>query len=606
MGIDALTRTDNGTEVVPASTEDWAQWVSATRTRNFALNDPLLDWLDLYGEASGFLRDASMPGYDPRTDFTEFIFGQGRRFENSVISHLRASEDVLTIANGPEDVRDLARAEETFRAMLGRVPIIHQGVLRDADHQTYGAPDLLVRSDVLRRLFPDALSPDEAMISAPDLGGKSWHYRVVDIKFRVLGMLASGELANDAPAYKLQLFTYNHALGRLQGLQPPCSYVLGRGWKQGNDRRSNCMDRLASVSQNGNLAQKRPLADAFAEGIAWVRRVRSEGAGWQVIPSPSVPELYPNSSNNRDGPWHHAKKEIAEQLEDVTLLWFVRAPGREKAHAAGIYRWTDPACTPAVVGIIGQKQAQTLQALLDINRSLDGPVIRPAIIRASEDEWRAEPALEFYVDFETVSDLADDFTRIPEQGGHPLIFMIGCGHLENGAWCFQSFVADALTEDAEATIIDTWLGYLHAAQERLAPGVEARLIHWSAAETATFETAYNSAKTRHPEKQWPSPRWFDFWTRVVREEPVVVRGAMNFGLKSVAKAMHKHGLIETSWGDGPTDGLGAMVGAWWCQDDASSRGVTLKEVDLMQEIVRYNETDCRVMMEIVRYLRRAH
>jgi predicted RecB family nuclease len=114
------------------------------------------------------------------------------------------------------------------------------------------------------------------------------------------------------------------------------------------------------------------------------------------------------------------------------------------------------------------------------------------------------------------------------------------------------------------------------------------------------------ARERHPKKGWPRVNWFDLWAQVVRKEPVVVRGALSFGLKSFARALHSHGLIETSWGDTKVDGLGAMTGAWWCDEEASNRGVPLMDTDLMQEIARYNEVDCKVMMEIVRYLRQSH
>jgi hypothetical protein len=70
--------------------------------------------------------------------------------------------------------------------------------------------------------------------------------------------------------------------------------------------------------------------------------------------------------------------------------------------------------------------------------------------------------------------------------------------------------------------------------------------------------------------------------------------------------MHAHGYINTLWDDGPADGLGAMVGAWWCADEATKRSVPLIDIDLMQEIIRYNEVDSRVMMEIVRYFRQNH
>ncbi len=39
MGIDALTHRDDGSEVViPFSDDDWQQWVSAGRTRNWMLS----------------------------------------------------------------------------------------------------------------------------------------------------------------------------------------------------------------------------------------------------------------------------------------------------------------------------------------------------------------------------------------------------------------------------------------------------------------------------------------------------------------------------------------------------------------------------------------
>ena len=597
-----------GLEAIGEAPQDWTAWVSASALRHHVLGEPLLDWLQQHGETRGFQRDTDTSGYDPRTDFTEFIFRQGNLFEAAMLAHLRTLTPIVQIADGYEDIHSLEHAQATFRAMCAGTPVIYQGVLWDAHHRTYGAPDLLVRSDTLHALFPDALSEADAAIAAPDLGGP-WHYRVVDVKFTTVHLAAAGTVANDSslPAYKAQLFVYNRALGLLQGYEPPASFLLGRGWDQQKTRGTNAMDRLGPVPQSGTIANRIPISEAVLAATNWVRTVRSEGASWDVLPRPTRRELWPDSGNQQDAPWHHAKRRIVTELKDLTLLWWVGVPGRDGGHVRGVFAWDDPRVSADVVKISGAKRVPVFEALLDINRTTDGPPVRPARITTVEDEWRATPPLEFYVDFETVSDLADDFTGIPERGGQPLIFMIGCGHVEDDAWQFRCFVATDLTPDAEARVIDDWLAHMAAVRARLAPGGdEPRVIHWSPAEVSNFETAYNSAMARHPDRAWPSPRWFDFLRRVMQEEPVVIRGAMAFGLKAVAKALHAHGFIETLWGDGPTDGLGAMVGAWWCYSEARQSGTPVEGIDLMQQITAYNEVDCRVMWEAVHYLRRQH
>ena len=82
MGINAITHNDDGEELIPTTSEEWDEWVSASRTRAYILGDTLTDWLGHHGEAKGFVRDDQLDGYDERLIFPPFIMGQGNRFRS--------------------------------------------------------------------------------------------------------------------------------------------------------------------------------------------------------------------------------------------------------------------------------------------------------------------------------------------------------------------------------------------------------------------------------------------------------------------------------------------------------------------------------------------
>jgi len=603
MAERAAVERDDGSPNVPGEHSAWPAWVSATETLNFCADDPLLDWLDLHGAAAGFTRDDEDPRYDVRTDFAAFRLQKAREFEDVLMTYLPRNFDLVRIAGGPRDARDREAARRTWRAMSEGAELIAQAVLWDAESQTYGVPDLLVRSDVLNRLVPGAISPEDAAVVAPDLPGARWHYRVVDVKCTTLRLLKDGRAGGHHHEQKVQLWIYNQALGRLQGRTPPCRYLLGRGchWNNGKARGRSAFERLARVDQD-----EEGLADLARSACDWVRRVRSEGSTWQVLPEPSREELRPSlrRGHGDDHPWDQAKERIGTALEDLMIVPRVSRRLRAEALARGLRRWTDPACTAAALGIGGAKNPAVVDAVLRANRS-EGDPVSPDKVTANEALWRVPAPAEFYVDFETVNDLDDDFSRFPEAGGQTLIFMIGCGHLADTGWQFHVFTVNRLTEPEEARIIGAWLAHMHQVCAARGTSLDkARLFHWSPAEESSFTEAYNSAAVRHGFPPWDDLPWVDLLNRVVKEQPITVRGAFGFGLKAVAKALRRHGLIETEWADGPTDGLGAMVGAWWCEHEAARTGAAMPTLGLMREIERYNEVDCKVMAEALELFRR--
>ena len=146
---------------------------------------------------------------------------------------------------------------------------------------------------------------------------------------------------------KAQVYIYNRMLGRLQDFEPPKSYLLGRGWQRTQSgvpyRCSKAVERLGPVPQDGAVANRVLIAAAVEDALRWIRRVRTEGKDWQLLPEPSVPELYPNMSNTDDanmmleispaelepgfgeeesgGSWVGAKKWAASELKELTQRW---------------------------------------------------------------------------------------------------------------------------------------------------------------------------------------------------------------------------------------------------------------------------------------------
>lgn len=609
MGIEAITKNNQGVETAPSSTGSWADWAAATDLRNYSQADPLLDWLELYGSSAGFKEDTEVDTYDRRTNHPLFVMEQSRLFEHAVIQHLKASIGVTTITERADESRELARAMATAQAMIDGAEIIQGGVLWDAENLAYGLPDLLVRSDVLPGLFEEFPEDYPLTAPAPGIDAPEYHYVIVDIKFKRLKFSASGEqVANGIEELpdKAQVYVYNRALGRIQGYLPGRAFLLGRGWER-TQRGTNYSsdDSFNQLGQVDTTDQR--LSQLVDEGTLWIRELKANGNSWQVQPIPTNQNLYPNMNNDSDFPWHDAKSTLAHDLHELTSLLHVRVAGRNSALANGLNSWIDPGCSAAAVGITGAAQGPQLQEIIRVNQDTVGPAVTPATVNAARAEWQPQPSLEFYVDFETVNDLADDFSTFPMRGGQPMIFMIGCGHVENGNWQFECFIADRLTEKGEESIIDEWYSHMSSVKARLASnGPDPYVIHWFRAEPGFLEKDTNSAFNRHSGHHWAPVNWFDFLANVVEAEPVVVRGSLGFGLKPFAKALHSHGNIVTDWGDGLGDGLGAMVGAWRCDEEAEKAGNRLIDDELMGSIRDYNEVDCKVMMEIVRYLRAHH
>ena len=50
--------------------------------------------------------------------------------------------------------------------------------------------------------------------------------------------------------------------------------------------------------------------------------------------------------------------------------------------------------------------------------------VLPEKIDNNDKNWQQKPKLEFFVDFETVSNIEDDLSNFPRPGGQELIFMI--------------------------------------------------------------------------------------------------------------------------------------------------------------------------------------
>jgi len=333
------------------------------------------------------------------------------------------------------------------------------------------------------------------------------------------------------------------------------------------------------------------------------------GKKWQLVP-PSRRELYPNMNNAMDAPWHRAKCDIADTIGELTSLWMVGVNNRNKAITSGIVSWRDLKCTAAVLNINGTR-APVLNAILKINSTATQTIISPDRIISELYEWREIHDVEYYIDFETVNDAGAVINdEAPFTDSHACLFMIGITVVKKGkARSYINLSADRLNYAycEGANNVNTELIILQRFHKIMKKSIKenARCFHWSSAEPSIYRKACRRANIIPLDL-----RWCDLLT-IFHAEPIVVRGAFNFSLKTIASNMYRHGLISSTWYNSQNtsnalNGLSAMMFAIRINKIACKRGCTLVEIPEFQQIINYNKIDCDVLYDIMHYLRREH
>lgn len=599
--------------------DNWKDMISASSVRNYLLNDPLIDYLKEYNIHSISDKPYRIPNSKTSVGefinvnssfdtFTKCILDAGVEFEEELVKIIKKKHKVAKVAELFQ-AKNKDKFDETIKLMKQGVPIIYQAVLHNFDNKTFGMPDLLVRSDYLNKLMGyQVISSYEEKVGSKL--GTNFHYKVIDIKHSTIPLRADGiHILNSEsiPAYKGQLYIYTRALNSIQEIDIDKAFIWGKKyyWESKGEKyeSTDFLNKLGIVDFNDIDSQ---YVKQTEDAIQWIKTVKNEGSNWKLLPIPCRAELFPNMKNEKDGVWRKVKNELNSKIDEITSVVYCGIKQRECAHQSKVYKWSDPKCTAKVMGFNPNgKNSIIVDSVLNINRQSDD-IIRPNKIIWQRDQWLKpkKDTLEFFLDFETLN---SNFGSIIKDGiisysNNQYIFMIGLGYQVNNNWVFKTFIMEEKKDSAELKMFREFYQWIETVLKTNRKK-KARFYHWSHAEPI----AYKSFKNRNP-LFVVDDNHFEFYDlyQVFVNEPIVIKGALNYSLKTIAKVLKSQNLIETCWEESSpcSNGLTAMILANKVYENFKNKLIDCVRLEpVMKEIIKYNHVDCRVVYEILQLIR---
>jgi len=571
-------------------------WISPSMTRNYLLQDPILDYFKA-------IKSSSLPKTNGLS-FQSFIMEQGNKFETEImkILNVKFKGEIKSLTRPITDEEYTIANSVTINEIRNKTPIIYQGVLIDETRLIRGIPDLIVRKDYLTKIFEN--------FQLTDLKND---YYIVDIKFSTLHLCANGvNILNSGsvPAYKGQLFLYTRMLNEtINNVDDNLAFILGKRYEyesKGTKYANNTPFDMAGIINYSEGDKK--YIEMTNSAVSWLIDVKKHARTWQLLPIPSRPELYPNMTNTHDYPWHEEKLKLADALAEISSLWYCGVKERKVSHNKGIMSWRDKNLSAEIMGIKGTR-INIINEMIKVNRDDNSEnVVFPEKIINDKHKWQSCPDanVELFIDFETIN--TDIISLNGERANY--IFLIGVGwdnekyQIEPNSkkrkytpdtWKCKQFLMKELNMQSENNIIVEFIEWINQIEKKFTKPV--RLYHWSNAEKYQIELAFT--KHKFTRQNMIVKKLFDL-KNIFVEEPIIIKNIFGFGLKDIAKQLYNMKLINTTWCEKNTcpDGMTAMILAKKVYDTNE-----LEESQIMNDIKEYNEVDCKVLFEILGFLR---
>jgi len=565
-------------------------WVSASKTRNSALNDRCLDYYDEYNiskfEDEPVKRIPQSETKKLKRDYGEGVqqkFKDGIDFENKVIKSLFDTYKEKIVKIGESYMaRDKEMCIKTFKAMYRGIPLIYQGVLQNPENHTLGSVDLLVRNDYINLITNNTYDMESRKLESP-FPHKHFYY-AVDIKNTKLQFnVDNTTLRNNTcvKPFKFQLHVYNEALKYMQKVNTEKAFILGRGWKM-----ERIVNKEKIVNQSNEFNDKLGTID-FAEkddhimtetdsSIKWLHELK-ESTDWTHRP-PSNKHIYPNMCNTNDDGYRHIKQKSAEELKDITIIAYLTPEHRERAFKEGIYSWDNPKLNSELIGVTG-KIGELVDAILNTNRDKSAKLVFFKNLDNSEGILNSDK-LEYYIDFETI--LKDNTNYV---------YMIGLGYAHKSCgWIYKCFTLDELNEVSERKMYDQFIAYIDIVNRAFKVNYQPLFYHWSSVEPNQLNKLITNLKL--PQNDI---KWFDLY-KYFRDNVITVKGAFSHSLKSIGRGMFVNKLINTFWDENSLkdNKIGIL---------AYNKYIRNNDTGEFDDVVKYNEVDCEIMYDILMVIR---
>lgn len=554
-----------------------SDWMPATKVRPFLFQDPVIIWLDYYGEQHGFYPDKTL------YDFVDFISKKGREFEYKWIKEI--APDAEMVCKNNFDVLSVEKVQETFELLQKGTPVIAHPALWWAPERIYGVPDFITHTSWIEEKFPDLFDELERQNSVTNLEdmGKTGYYIVFDIKFTT--KLEETKKAKHLENYSTQVRIYNYMLGHIQGAMPSKSFLITR------DRVFNPLpvDCISTLNQplDEDLINMR---DKFIE----IKLNGSKYLPWRD-------DIVTVNLDNKDEKWGEAKKIIAKEKisgADPRLVAQISSNiKRELAKLGYLNLESLIKKDPNELDLkkckgIGSKKEKQIKAILEANRS-------KSLIKPAQEYIPPKIQFELYVDFEYFSNINVDFNnQWPNLEGCEMIFMIGIGWGDSDKWFFEVFVSESEDQIEERKIIEKLINFLNShTNGTFTDSAKTRFYHWSSAEiTQSRKVAERHEFPQdHPLMKLP---WFDL-RKVLLNSSCCIPGAWTYELKEVANALGKiKPEFDPKWPGDLDKGLRAMVMGWNAYQQA--KPLESKEMKILKE---YLEADCKALWKILKWMR---
>jgi hypothetical protein len=550
-------------------------WVRATGIKNYIRNDTIIDIIN---------KNHIIKTQDSTSEENEFfneLINYGCEFEKNIIDELIRKHymDFVKICESYE-AKDISKFDYTLFEMNKGTPIIHQAVLYDPDSKIYGCIDLLVRSDWIDKIFNN-FEIEEPLIDS------MFYYVAVDIKFHRLQYNSDGiTLRNEGmmKVFKSQLYIYNKALGYMQNYLSPHAYILGRGWIK-----SSVENRVTIVEKNNDPFDKLGVIDfkirdndievKSEEALKWLNELRNNHFDEN---NPKYDHNYPNMTNNICISGKKRKMSIAEENNELTLISYVGVKHRKIGISNGINNYMDENLSAEKLGLSG-KTEKIINTLINNQRELKKPIKGDYVCPEKQ-------AVEVFLDFEYMYCFDQD-QNIP--------YLCGIGYVNNEEndnilvensepqarreWNFKYVLLDDISMESRKKMCENII--------KILKDIKATHIYaWSGVDKRLL---VEQAKKFNLYKEINDIEWIDMYNFCLNNY-INFKGAKRYGLKELGKALNENNLTEVNWKKNLSS--------------SSTVGARKHYYDKIKwnpvNIIDYNETDCKMIYEILYNLRK--